>query len=83
MGRNLLGEPGDPPIVRPYGAWLDRAHLFLSSDQGAGECHGAADAALLAPAACRDADAAARRARDIGRLVVAHDLQQQLREALR
>jgi len=83
MGRNLLGEPDDPPIVRPYGAWRDRTHLFLSPDQGAGECYAAADAARLETAECRDADAAARRARDIGRLVVADDLQQRLREALR
>src|SRR5262249_3059512 len=26
IGRNLLGSPGDPPLVRPYGDWLDSHH---------------------------------------------------------
>jgi lipoteichoic acid synthase len=30
VGRNLLGNPGDGPILRPYGDWLDRTHLFIS-----------------------------------------------------
>ena len=30
LGRNLLGGPDDPPIVRPYGEWLDSTHLLLS-----------------------------------------------------
>ena len=39
-GRNLLGNPGDLPLPRPYGDWLDRTHLFMSgssSDRG-GAC---------------------------------------------
>ena len=83
MGRNLLGEPGDPPVVRPYGAWLDRTHLFLSADRGEGECDSAADVSRVEAVACRTVDAAAIRARDISRLVIADDLQQRLREALR
>src|SRR6185295_16887437 len=36
LGRNLLGQPGDSPIVRPYGDWLDRTHLFISRTAAAG-----------------------------------------------
>src|SRR5439155_3685466 len=28
VGRNLIGEPDDPPLLRPYGDWLDASHVF-------------------------------------------------------
>jgi phosphoglycerol transferase MdoB-like AlkP superfamily enzyme len=30
IGRNLLGSPGDGPVVRRYGDWLDSRHLYLA-----------------------------------------------------
>jgi phosphoglycerol transferase MdoB-like AlkP superfamily enzyme len=30
VGRNLLGDVADVPVLRPYGDWLDRAHLFVN-----------------------------------------------------
>jgi phosphoglycerol transferase MdoB-like AlkP superfamily enzyme len=83
-GRNLLGHPGDLPLPRPYGDWIDRAHLFMSgssSDRG-GTCFALSHAASVTNSACRATNDVARRAREISRLVVVNDLQQRLRDAL-
>ena len=32
VGRNLLGAAEDVPVLRPYGDWLDRAHLLITPD---------------------------------------------------
>jgi lipoteichoic acid synthase len=82
-GRNLLGAPGDSPLVRPYGDWLDRRHLFLA---GAGAGRGCFDAAgdhRVDGSACAAAGAVATHTRGILRLVVTDDLQQRMRDALR
>jgi len=84
MGRNLLGEPGDQPVLRPNGHWLDRTHLFIGSDASGRDrsCFALDKAGFLNAAVCRADDEDARRARDVGRLVVTGDLQQWLRAAL-
>ena len=85
MGRNLLGEPGDRPVTRPYGDWLDRTHLFITSsasDRQSG-CYALSRGVFVDWSACRATNDIARRSREIGRLVVTEDLQQPLREALR
>jgi lipoteichoic acid synthase len=85
VGRNLLGNPDDPPIPRPYGDWLDRTHLFISpatSNRGVA-CYVLSLAAFAGESACRTTNEIARRSRDIARLVVIEDLQQRLRDALR
>jgi phosphoglycerol transferase MdoB-like AlkP superfamily enzyme len=81
VGRNLLGEPDDPPIVRPYGEWLDGTHLFMTRGaafRDAG-CYSLATGAGSNERACQPAAEAARKAREIAHLVVAADLQQRLR----
>jgi phosphoglycerol transferase MdoB-like AlkP superfamily enzyme len=83
-GRNLLGNPGDLPLPRPYGDWRDGTHLFMSgssSDRG-GACFALRHAAFVSDSACRATNDIARRAREISRLVVVNDLQQRLRDAL-
>src|SRR3989442_1445360 len=67
---------------------LDRTMIAVFGDHDAGFARDPALAAAtgavrVEPAACRDADGGARRARDVSRLVIADDLQQRLREALR
>jgi lipoteichoic acid synthase len=81
MGRNLLGSPDDPPIVRPYGDWLDRSHLFMSPAAGGRgpACYAVAAGRFENADRCRAAGEIARRTRDISRLVVTADLQQRLR----
>jgi phosphoglycerol transferase MdoB-like AlkP superfamily enzyme len=81
VGRNLLGVAGDAPVPRPYGDWLDARHLFLA--RGAGSTCFELTRRRPGPARdCFAADAAARRQRDVSRLVVIDDLQQRLREQL-
>jgi phosphoglycerol transferase MdoB-like AlkP superfamily enzyme len=80
VGRNLLGEPDDPPVLRPYGEWLDTGHLFISdSTDRARECYDVAAGAFTGAGACDESNARARRAREVSRLVVTEDLQQRLR----
>src|SRR5262249_35973221 len=30
VGRNVLGNAGDVPVVRPFGDWLDRGHIMVA-----------------------------------------------------
>ena len=80
LGRNLLGAADDRPVPRPYGDWLDAHHLFLAGDSA--PCYDLRRRAAAAPAACADADARSRRARELSRLIVVDDLQQALRTRL-
>jgi phosphoglycerol transferase MdoB-like AlkP superfamily enzyme len=84
VGRNLLGAPGDGPVPRPHGDWLDGRHLYLAQDAGAA-CRDAVSLAAVAGGAnaCTDADRRARRERDVSRLVVTADLQVRLRDVMR
>ena len=78
VGRNLLGDQSDRPVPRPYGDWLDARHLSIAGDADA-SCYDLGRRLARAAPACADADARARRARDVSRLVVIDDLQQTLR----
>jgi phosphoglycerol transferase MdoB-like AlkP superfamily enzyme len=81
LGRNLLGAADDRPVPRPYGDWLDAKHLFRAGSAGT-SCYDLASRAIVAPAACSVEDSRARRARNLSRLIVIEDLQQQLRTRL-
>lgn len=81
LGRNLLGVAGDRPVPRPYGDWLDAKHLFRAGSVGT-SCYDLVSHAIVAPAECAEEDARARRARDLSRLIVIDDLQQELRTRL-
>ena len=84
VGRNLFASPDDPPVVRPYGDWIDSHHLFFG--RGAERiCYDVARRLEVDTAACASSgqDAAARRTHDVSRLVVTEDLQQRIFERLR
>ncbi len=81
LGRNLLGADIDRPVPRPYGDWLDARHVFLAGAGDAG-CYDLGRRVVTAPSACAADDAIARHARDVSRLIVIDDLQQQLRARL-
>jgi phosphoglycerol transferase MdoB-like AlkP superfamily enzyme len=83
VGRNLLARPGDPPVLRPHGGWIDGPHLFFDRGRSSRSCYALTKATFVDDSACRAADASAQRSRDVSRLVVMADLQQRLREALR
>jgi phosphoglycerol transferase MdoB-like AlkP superfamily enzyme len=81
VGRNLFAgdEPG--PVPRPYGEWIDRSHLFLTH----GADHLCVDLGRRLAAgrdACAAADEAARREREVSRLVITGDLQRRIWERL-
>ena len=79
MGRNVLGAPDDPPMLRPYGDWLDATRLFISHTADHGHaCYDVVARASIAMNACDEPNVLARKARDISRLVIADDLQQRL-----
>ncbi len=81
VGRNLLGVDGDRPVPRPYGDWLDARHLFRAGSV-AMSCYDLVKHAIVAPVECAVEAARARRARELSRLIVIDDLQQQLRARL-
>jgi phosphoglycerol transferase MdoB-like AlkP superfamily enzyme len=80
VGRNLLGAPDDPPVLRPYGDWLDATRLFISHTAGdhGQSCYDVAARASIGMSACDEPNARARQAREVSRLVIAEDLQQRL-----
>jgi len=80
VGRNLLNG-AEAPVVRPYGDWLDAHHLFLVHGANA-VCYDLDRRARMPTIDCAEADRAARRARQVSRLVVDEDLQQQLRDKM-
>jgi phosphoglycerol transferase MdoB-like AlkP superfamily enzyme len=84
MGRNLLGAPDDPPVLRPYGDWIDGTQLFLrrASRARQHDCFAPAGGAELDDSGCRATDPIARHDRAVSRRVVVEDLQQALRAQL-
>jgi arylsulfatase A-like enzyme len=85
VGRNLLGRPGDDPIVRPYGSWVDDRHFFVPDLSGAGDgqCQDAHTGATVPIAECRAEMESAAHEAEVSRRVTAYDLQTQLVEAPR
>jgi phosphoglycerol transferase MdoB-like AlkP superfamily enzyme len=84
VGRNLLGEPGDTPVVGEYGCWRDARHLFLQGDGtlADGQCLDVATLVNAPSSECAEAFAEARRAEEISSLVLEHDLQQRISDDL-
>jgi lipoteichoic acid synthase len=80
VGRNLLSAI-DAPVVRPYADWLDTRHLFLRHGTDA-VCYDLHHRVSAAATECSDTDRAARRARQVSRLVILEDLQQKLRDRM-
>ena len=80
VGRNLLSAI-DAPVVRPYADWLDTRHLFLRHGTDA-VCYDLQRRVSAAATECSDTDRAARRARQVSRLVILEDLQQRLRDRM-
>ncbi len=84
VGRNLLGEPGPGPVVRPHGGWISRRHLYVSRgpELEQGECFDLRTFGRVDAEACRSGDEAARLQVEMARRVLLYDLQERLRRDL-
>ncbi len=84
MGRNLLGRPGDAPVVGEYRCWRDGSRLFLQGDGTlkGGSCRALPDLGELPAAACAVGFEDARRQVEISELVLEYDLQQEIAQRL-
>ncbi len=84
LGRNLLGEPGDEPVVGEYRCWRDREHLFLQGGRGLedGRCLDADTLEPLEVARCADGYRAAMTRVAVSNAVLAYDVQDDLRALL-
>ena len=84
IGRNLLGEPGDRPVVGEYGCWRDATHLFLQGDGSltGGSCLETATMTQVASEECGQGFRAATREEEVSRLVLEHNLQDAIHRAL-
>jgi arylsulfatase A-like enzyme len=85
VGRNVLGQPDDPPVLRPYGDWVDHMHLFLN--RGTAEqipvCYETSPLHRVDAQACDPANRAAVEARRVSSIVVTDDLQERVAASLK
>lgn len=86
LGRNLLGNPGNEPIIGEYGCFSDREHIFLQGEDGrleSGRCYERGSLEHLALKPCAAAFQRARRIERISRTVLEEDLQEKIRDRMR
>ncbi|MCD4749016.1 MAG: LTA synthase family protein [Thermoanaerobaculales bacterium] len=83
MGRNLLGSPGDEPVIGEYSCWTDRTHVFLQGDGTlrGGQCLARTTLEPETTTACESAFEEASRRLRISQTVLRHDLQEDLTAA--
>jgi len=84
LGRNLLGEPGPGPVVRPHGSWLSDRFLYVNRgpELEQGECFDARTLGRVSTEACREGNERALLQMDVARKVLVYDLQERLRRDL-
>jgi phosphoglycerol transferase MdoB-like AlkP superfamily enzyme len=84
VGRNLLGEPGDRPVVGEYGCWRNSNLLFLQGDGSLddGTCIELGAMAVVSSEECRQGFEEAQRTEEVSSLVLEYDLQRALRHQL-
>ncbi len=84
LGRNLLGEPGPGPVVRPHGSWLSDRFLYVNRgpELERGECFDARTLGRVPAEACREGNEQATLQVDVARKVLVYDLQERLRRDL-
>ena len=84
VGRNLLGDPGERPVVGEYHCWRDAQHIFLQG-QGRledGQCFRLPELTLVDTAACAEGFADAMAQTEASQLVLEHDLQAEIHRRL-
>jgi phosphoglycerol transferase MdoB-like AlkP superfamily enzyme len=85
IGRNLLGTPGEVPVVGEYGCWRDARHLFLQGDGALrdGLCLDPTSMRTLPVSVCRPGFEQARQAEAASAMVLEYDLQRRIHEQLK
>lgn len=85
IGRNLLGAPGDGPVVRAYGAFLYGNLLYSPNGKAfeSGRCYDYRAHQQLPVERCRQGYIEARRQQEISHDIIRYDLQRRLRERLK
>lgn len=81
MGRNLLGSPGDAPVVGEYDCWTTRTHVFLQGDDGTlegGQCLDRPELDRQPAGECGTAFETARGRIAVSQRLLRFDLQQRL-----
>ena len=81
MGRNILGDPDDAPVIRPFGDWLDREHIMVARGASGHVCV-SLQSRMPDPSGCTSEDQRATEGRDVSRLVVTSNLQEKLKSRL-
>jgi len=84
VGRNLLGEYVERPVVGEYGCWRNSTHLFLQGDGSLddGACIELATMAQVSSAECREGFDKATGTEEISSLVLEYDLQRAIHNKL-
>jgi phosphoglycerol transferase MdoB-like AlkP superfamily enzyme len=84
LGRNLLGAPGQGPVIGEYRCWRDATHVYLRDGPHLtdGECIELATMRLVKSEACAASFESARRQVEISARVLEHDLQGRLHVSL-
>lgn len=78
-GRNALGTPGNEPVVRRDGSWVDARHLYLLRGRTTGtHCYDRERLDDVPLAECAEGSAFAARAVEMSRRVREFDLQRRL-----
>lgn len=86
MGRNLLGTPGDRPVVGEYGCWTTASRLFLQGDAGTledGRCLVRPALDRAGPETCADGFREAAQRVNVAQRILRRDLQQAVGDGLR
>jgi phosphoglycerol transferase MdoB-like AlkP superfamily enzyme len=82
MGRDLLNNPEDRPVVRPYGGWVNTEHLFVPSSDGSvnssGRCFSRTTLKPVPMDHCKGGVAAATEQRRVADTILTYDLQSTL-----
>jgi phosphoglycerol transferase MdoB-like AlkP superfamily enzyme len=80
IGRNLLGNPGDGPVVRGYGAWFYRDLLYqpLGATFEQGICYNVETMQRVDLERCRAGSILAREQLAVSHDILEHDLQREL-----
>jgi phosphoglycerol transferase MdoB-like AlkP superfamily enzyme len=80
VGRNLLGNPGNDPVVRPYGNWVDATRFFAvrTSEREAERCFDVPAHREIDIESCAAGRALALQQIEMSRRVVRYDLHEDL-----